>query len=129
MPNDVFSDLTQNGFSEQDAAQLIEHGQELELPTRHILCHQGELGSHIYFILEGLCHASYLTEQGKEFSKEFYWEKDWVIGFESVINNQPFPLFARNARCLSFILFTCRNTSPLAFRQAFDLSQAAGKHS
>ncbi|MBR9872998.1 MAG: Crp/Fnr family transcriptional regulator [Vibrionaceae bacterium] len=91
MPNDVFSDLTQNGFSEQEAAQLIEHGQELELPTRHILCHQGEFGSHIYFILEGLCHASYLTEQGKEFSKEFYWEKDWVIGFESVISNQPSP--------------------------------------
>ncbi|ANQ15968.1 Crp/Fnr family transcriptional regulator [Vibrio natriegens] len=89
MPNDVFSDLTKNGFSEQEAAQLIEHGQELELPTRHILCNQGEFGSHIYFILEGLCHASYLTEQGKEFSKEFYWEKDWVIGFESVINNQP----------------------------------------
>ncbi|MCC3855533.1 Crp/Fnr family transcriptional regulator [Vibrio parahaemolyticus] len=89
MPNDVFFDLTQHGFSEDEASQLMVYGQELELPTRHILSHQGEFSSHIYFILEGLCHASYLTEKGKEFSKEFYWEKDWVIGFESVIKGQP----------------------------------------
>lgn len=89
MSEDVLYNLTQSGFSESEALQLSEHGQELELPTRHILCHQGEFHSHIYFILEGLCHASYLTEQGKEFSKEFYWEQDWVIGFESVIKDQP----------------------------------------
>ncbi|HCE2477072.1 Crp/Fnr family transcriptional regulator [Vibrio parahaemolyticus] len=91
MQNDVFFDLTQHGFSEDEASQLMVYGQELELPTRHILSHQGEFSSHIYFILKGLCHATYLTEKGKEFSKEFYWEKDWVIGFESVIKDQPSP--------------------------------------
>ena len=89
MPNDIIFDLTQNGFSEPEALQFIEHGQELELPTRHILCHQGEFNTHIYFILEGVFHASYLTESGKELSKEFYWEQDWVIGFESLVKNKP----------------------------------------
>ncbi|MGR5302159.1 Crp/Fnr family transcriptional regulator [Vibrio alfacsensis] len=87
----LFSDLINHGFLEQEANQLIEHGQQLELPTRHILNHQGECSSHIYFVLEGLCHASYLTDKGKEFSKEFYWEKDWMIGFEGIIKNQPAP--------------------------------------
>ncbi|WP_199438194.1 Crp/Fnr family transcriptional regulator [Vibrio owensii] len=91
MHSDLFSDLINHGFLEDEANQLIEHGQQLELPTRHILNHQGEFSSHIYFVLEGLCHASYLTDKGKEFSKEFYWEKDWVIGFEGLIKNQPSP--------------------------------------
>ncbi|MDF5512406.1 Crp/Fnr family transcriptional regulator, partial [Vibrio parahaemolyticus] len=88
MHSDLFSDLVNHGFLETEANQLIENGELLELPTRHILNHQGELSSHLYFIIEGLCHASYLTEHGKEFSKEFYWEKDWVIGFESIIKDQ-----------------------------------------
>ncbi|GEM77020.1 Crp/Fnr family transcriptional regulator [Vibrio sagamiensis] len=91
MPNNLSSDLIRLGFIADEARQLIEHGQQLELPTRHILHHQGEVSSHIYFVLEGLCHASYLTDKGKEFSKEFYWEKDWIIGFESVIKEQPSP--------------------------------------
>ncbi|MCV5960816.1 hypothetical protein OFO30_36080, partial [Escherichia coli] len=69
MHSDLFSDLVNHGFLETEANQLIENGELLELPTRHILNHQGELSSHLYFIIEGLCHASYLTEHGKEFSK------------------------------------------------------------
>ncbi len=89
MQNDIIFALTQNGFSESEASQFIEHGQELELPTRHILCHQGEFNTHIYFILEGLCHASYLTESGMELSKEFYWEHEWMLDLESLVKNQP----------------------------------------
>ncbi|MGR5236806.1 Crp/Fnr family transcriptional regulator [Vibrio alfacsensis] len=91
MQSDLFSDLIQHGFLEQEVSQLIEHGQLIELPTRHILNHQGEFSSHIYFVLEGLCHACYLTDKGKALSKEFYWEKDWVIGFEGVIKHQASP--------------------------------------
>lgn len=38
-----------------------------------------------------LCHACYLTEEGKSFSKEFYWEQDWAIGFESLLREQASP--------------------------------------
>ncbi|MDG2664597.1 Crp/Fnr family transcriptional regulator [Vibrio parahaemolyticus] len=105
MHSDLFSDLVKHGFLEPQANQLIENGDLLELTTRHILNHQGELSSHLYFIIEGLCHASYLTEHGKEFSKEFYWEKDWVIGFESIIKDQPSPyLLETLSACQLFCL-------------------------
>ncbi|RJX72258.1 Crp/Fnr family transcriptional regulator [Vibrio sinensis] len=85
-----FSDyLSQQGFSSDEINELTRLAKPLELPTRHILIEQGSLADLFYFVVDGLCHASYLTEQGKEFSKEFYWELDWIIGFESLIKQQP----------------------------------------
>lgn len=83
--------LSENGFTSAEIEQLTESAQLIELPTRHILLHQGEVASEIFFLLEGMCHSAYLTDKGKEFSKEFYWENDWIIGFESLINQQPSP--------------------------------------
>ncbi|MGC9403042.1 Crp/Fnr family transcriptional regulator [Vibrio genomosp. F10 str. 9ZC157] len=83
--------LTEQQFSSTDIDALVQSSSLLELPTRHILVNQGELADGIYFVLEGICHGSYLTDKGKEFSKEFYWEQDWMIGFESVIKAQPSP--------------------------------------
>lgn len=37
MHSDLFSDLVNHGFLETEANQLIENGELLELPTRHIL--------------------------------------------------------------------------------------------
>ncbi|MFA0195206.1 Crp/Fnr family transcriptional regulator [Vibrio artabrorum] len=78
-------------FSESQIESLAAIAKPLELPTRHILINQGEMANSIYFVLEGLCHACYLTDNGKQYSKEFYWEQDWIIGFESLIKNQASP--------------------------------------
>lgn len=67
--------LKQHGFSDAECTQLQSVAQPLELPTRHILVAQGEQTPFAYWVLEGLCHACYLTEEGKSFSKEFYWSK------------------------------------------------------
>ncbi len=83
----------------QDQATL------LELPTRHILTHQGESPSHVFFLLEGLCHACYLTNEGKQYSKEFYWEVDWLIGFESLIKNQPSPYLLESLTSTTLLSF------------------------
>ncbi len=89
---DVFTQqLTSNGFTDHEVEQLIEVASPLELPTRHVLTHQGEMAQEIYFLCKGICHASYLTDKGKEFSKEFYWEEDWIIGFESLIEQTASP--------------------------------------
>jgi len=90
--NTIFTaQLAQHGFSTADIDALISIAKPLQLPARHILVNQGEVAGSIYFVLEGLCHACYLTEQGKQFSKEFYWEQDWMIGFEGLIRNQASP--------------------------------------
>ncbi|WP_162047292.1 Crp/Fnr family transcriptional regulator [Vibrio taketomensis] len=81
--------LLEQGFVEHEVTTLTSLAKPLELPTRHILMEQGAITDSFYFVLDGLCHASYLTEQGREFSKEFYWEFDWIIGFESLIKQQP----------------------------------------
>ncbi|MGF1910132.1 Crp/Fnr family transcriptional regulator [Vibrio kasasachensis] len=81
--------LSQHGFSSSEISELSQLAKPLELPTRHILIEQGANSDSFFFVLDGLCHASYLTEQGKEYSKEFYWELDWIIGFESLIKQQP----------------------------------------
>ncbi|EOB1206666.1 Crp/Fnr family transcriptional regulator [Photobacterium damselae] len=83
--------LIEHQFDRTEIDNLLASASLLELPTRHILTHQGEHNQSVYFLLEGLCRASYLTADGKEFSKEFYWEHDWIIGFESVILQHPSP--------------------------------------
>lgn len=83
--------LKQNDFTQLEIEQLRHSAKRIELPTRHILLHQGEVAKEIFFLLDGICHANYLTDKGKEFSKQFYWENDWIIGFESLVNQQPSP--------------------------------------
>lgn len=83
--------LQQHHFTAEEIDQLQLSASLLELPTRHILVNQGERANEIYFLLSGVCHASYLTENGRQYSKEFYWENDWLIGFESLIQDAPSP--------------------------------------
>ncbi|USD35963.1 MULTISPECIES: Crp/Fnr family transcriptional regulator [Ferrimonas] len=68
--------------------------------------HQGEL----FFVEQGLCHASYLTSQGKQFSKEFYWERDWIIGFEAWLAGTPSPF---QLQALSEVQLRCLPMSVL----------------
>lgn len=91
MHEQLHHQLSINGFDANEIDNLLSIAKPLELPTRHILVNQGEVADSIYFLIEGLCHACYLTDQGKQFSKEFYWDQDWMIGFESLIKNQPSP--------------------------------------
>ena len=63
----------------------------IEIPTHHPLLYQNDYAKEVFFVLEGICHSVYQTTNGKEFSKEFYWENDWIVGFESLINTHPSP--------------------------------------
>lgn len=103
MDQDLIEQLQSHGFTENEITSLRDIASPLELPTRHVLVNQGEHPSHIYFLLNGLCHSCYLTQDGKHFSKEFYWEQDWVIGFESLINNQPSPFLIESLTPVSLL--------------------------
>lgn len=83
--------LSQLGASPAAVTQALAAAEPMELPTRHILLNQGESPTHGYFLLEGICHACYLTEAGKQYSKEFYWDQDVLLGFESLLSEQPSP--------------------------------------
>ncbi|GHA66715.1 Crp/Fnr family transcriptional regulator [Photobacterium aphoticum] len=83
--------LQQHGADQATIDQALADATLLELPTRHILLHQGEPVEHAFFLVDGICHACYLTENGRQFSKEFYWEQEMLIGFESLTNDAPSP--------------------------------------
>ncbi|KGJ92582.1 Crp/Fnr family transcriptional regulator [Colwellia psychrerythraea] len=90
--NRIFIDfLQQNGFLPERARLLSQKSEFLNLPAKIILAHQGDSVEHLYFIIEGLCHAYYLTSDGKKFSKEFFWSKDCIVNFESLIGKSSAP--------------------------------------
>ncbi|MGF1702670.1 Crp/Fnr family transcriptional regulator [Photobacterium makurazakiensis] len=91
MKSELATFLHQHGATEPLIEQALAAAEQLELPTRHILLNQGEQPEYCYFLLEGICHACYLTPEGKQFSKEFYWDQDVLIGFESLLTNTPSP--------------------------------------
>ncbi len=103
MNQDLLHQLQEHGFTHEEIAEVSELVSPLELPTRHILINQGDMPSHIYFLLDGLCHSCYLTEDGKSFSKEFYWEQDWIIGFESLISDRPSPFLLESLTAVSLL--------------------------
>ncbi|PQJ83477.1 Crp/Fnr family transcriptional regulator [Aliivibrio sifiae] len=91
MLNDFINQLQNYNFTAEEIKKLIRSSKLDHLKPKHIIAKQNDNSKSFYFLLEGLCHASYLTEHGKEFSKEFYWEGDWVVGFEGVIDNEKSP--------------------------------------
>ncbi len=95
--------LHQQGFEPNEIEQILQVATPLELPTRHIMHEQGGQPDAFYFLQHGLCHACYLTEEGKEFSKEFYWEGDWIIGFEHLITQQPSPFLLESITAITVI--------------------------
>lgn len=83
--------LSHLGASPAAITQALDAAELMELPTRHVLLNQGESPTHGYFLLDGVCHACYLTAEGKQYSKEFYWDQDVLLGFESLLSEQPSP--------------------------------------
>ncbi|PKF80489.1 Crp/Fnr family transcriptional regulator [Vibrio sp. vnigr-6D03] len=97
--------LEQFNLSNDEIESIFSNANLLEFPTRHILTHQGESPYHAFFLLEGLCHACYLTSDGKQYSKEFYWEVDWLISFESLVKNGPSPYLLESLTPVKLLSF------------------------
>lgn len=81
--------LQNHGADEEIILQAVSAAEPMELPTRHILLNQGAQPEYAFFLAEGVCHACYLTPEGRHFSKEFYWEQELIIGFESLLTGRP----------------------------------------
>lgn len=91
MLTDFINQLQDYNFTADEIEKLIRSSKLEYLKPKHVITKQNDHSKSFYFLLEGLCHASYLTEHGKAFSKEFYWQGDWVVGFEGVIANEKSP--------------------------------------
>lgn len=91
MLNDFIHRLQCYDFTAKEIEVLISKTKQTQLASKQIITKQDDMTDNLYFLIDGICHASYLTEHGKQFSKEFYWQGDWIICFESLVNNQTSP--------------------------------------
>lgn len=75
MHSDLFSDLVNHGFLDTEANQLIENGELLELPTRHILNHQESLARTFTSLLKGYAMQAISLSRAKSSVKNFIGRK------------------------------------------------------
>ena len=61
------------------------------LPAHATLFEAGSQPSFLYWLEQGLLRAYFVTPDGKEFTKEFYWEGDAIVGMRSLLSNEPLP--------------------------------------
>lgn len=61
---------------------------EMEIPSKTILLHDGEISSHIYFVKKG-CIRIWFNKGGKDVTLQFFFENQAVASIDSFLNNQP----------------------------------------
>lgn len=72
-------------------SQLLDLSQPISVEAGTLLIQANSQHHHIYAVKTGLLRAVFTTFEGKEFSKEFYWENDIIFGIRSMLDNQPLP--------------------------------------
>lgn len=83
--------VPQEGFERlQQSAEFI------TLKANTSLIETNTRSRYIYLVKNGLLRARFITEEGKEFSKEFYWEGDIIFGMRSLLDNKPLPYSVRS---------------------------------
>lgn len=75
----------------QHFEQLLVSATAISVPAETVLMRVNQLSPYFYVIDVGLVRAVFVTDDGKEFSKEFHWEGDVVFGMRGLITNRPIP--------------------------------------
>ncbi len=61
---------------------------EIEIPSKTVLLHDGEISGHIYIIKKG-CLRQWFNKDGKDITLQFFFENQPVASIDSFLNNQP----------------------------------------
>ena len=70
---------------------LLSAASSIRIPANFSLMKTNSTCRHFYLVNKGLLRAVFITDDGKEFSKEFYWEQDIIFGMRALLDNQPLP--------------------------------------
>lgn len=71
--------------------QLAQSAKYIEVPAQHQLMNFNQIPHEFYVIKQGLVRAVFLTYEGKEYTKEFFWENDIVFAMRGIITSKPLP--------------------------------------
>lgn len=100
--------LANNGFGPAEIADTLNTAETITIASHTPLIEQDADANSLYFVVRGICHGAYLTDDGKQYSKEFYWEGDWIIGFESLIRQQPLPFLIESIESCQLVRLPIR---------------------
>ncbi|MBV1911920.1 MAG: Crp/Fnr family transcriptional regulator [Kangiellaceae bacterium] len=74
---------------EVGAEKLLLNSKLIQLKSDTIIMQEQQTSSDLFAVKSGLLRAVFSTENGKEFSKEFYWENDIIFAMRSLIQSTP----------------------------------------
>ena len=74
-----------------DLPPLEEPPRQHTLVAGEELVSQGAVSDHVYWLKKGLLRAVFTNNNGKEFTKEFYWGEDPILLFRSLLTDEPLP--------------------------------------
>ena len=70
---------------------ILENSTLISVAADTTLMQVNQLQKYFYVVESGLLRAVFVTSEGREYSKEFFWEKDVVFGMRGLITNEPIP--------------------------------------
>lgn len=68
---------------------VLPHFEELVVPRGELLLQSGEICKYVYFIVEGCLQVFVVDKNGKESTREFYVEEQWVTDIFGFQNQNP----------------------------------------
>ncbi|MFB2854923.1 Crp/Fnr family transcriptional regulator [Aeromonas allosaccharophila] len=73
----------------EEAARLLSFARLLTLPPRSCLWHAGDSPDLLVRVEQGLLRAKLVLADGREYTKEFYWEGDEFLDFHHLLSGEP----------------------------------------
>lgn len=71
--------------------EFLAQASKISLAAEQTLLPDNSQPQSIYLVKTGLLRALYTTDEGKEFSKEFYWDLDLILHLRYQISGTPLP--------------------------------------
>jgi CRP-like cAMP-binding protein len=61
---------------------------EIEIPSKTVLLHAGEISRHLYIVRKG-CLRQWFNKDGRDITLQFFFENQPVASIDSFLSNQP----------------------------------------
>lgn len=75
--------------NEEEAERLLLCSRQQTLAARQSLWHAGDHPAWLVQVCSGLLRARITTDEGREYIKEFYWERDEFLDFHHLLTGTP----------------------------------------
>lgn len=72
----------------ENFSNLQDSFEEIEIPSKTILLHDGEISRRMYIVKKG-CLRQWFNKDGKDITLQFFFENQPVASIDSFLNNQP----------------------------------------